>query len=225
MLRVAVAKTRPRVLPLGAYIPALPSFHTTSTQATKMRPAAIRAVPFPSESRLRSLYKTAYFIDAFAVSLPERKSGQYNPDTLARAFFCEQPAWFSVLMWIRDRVMSIFGVKSSTELQAAAETKGIDTIAIFPVISRTDNEIILGATDSHLDFQTSILIREDQHITEGYKDNNVNGKEMVAMTVVHCHGFFGKAYITIIKAFHVMIIKYNLARVPSRIIRDKLFEQ
>lgn len=189
-----------------------------------MRPAAIRTVPFPSESKLRSLYKSAYFIDAFAVSLPKRKSGQYNPDALARAFFCESPAWFSVLMWIRDRIMSIFGVKSSTEIKAAAETKGIDTVSVFPVISRTDNEIIMGAIDSHLDFQTSVLIRDDKATIGPHGENESKGMEMVAITVVHCHGLFGKAYITIIKAFHVMIVKYNLARVPSRIIRDTLSE-
>lgn len=43
---------------------------------------------------------------------------------------------------------------------------------------------------------------------------------MVATTVVHCHGLLGKAYIVVIKAFHVMIVKYCLARVPGRITTD-----
>ena len=224
MLRATIAQTRPRLHSPFYYIPIFPSLHTSSAQGTKMRLAPVRAAPFPTESRLRSSYKSAYFIDTFAVSLPEHKSGEYNPDALARAFFGESPAWFSLLMWIRDQVMSIFGVKRSTEIQAEAEKKGIDTIAIFPVISRTENEIVLGETDSHLNFQVSILIRENLHIPAGYRDDNGRGTEMVATTVVHCHGLFGKAYILIIKAFHVMIVKYSLERMPSRIIRDKLFE-
>lgn len=48
-------------------------------------------------------------------------------------------------------------------------------------------------------------------------EDDRKGKEMVAVTVVHCHRVFGKAYITIIKPFHVMIVKYSLARVPNRI--------
>ena len=182
--------------------------------------ARVRAVPFPSESKLRSSYKSAYFIDAFAVSLPGHKSGKYNPEALARTFFSEWPAWFSMLMWIRDRVMSIFGVKSSTEIQAEAEKKGVDTIAVFPVTSRSENEVTVGENDRHLNFQTSIMIREDQHITADYRDDNRKGKEMVVTTVVHCHGLFGKAYIMIIKTFHAMIIKYSLARMPNRIVRD-----
>ncbi|EHK15288.1 uncharacterized protein TRIVIDRAFT_187599 [Trichoderma virens Gv29-8] len=181
--------------------------------------AAVRAVALPSESKLRSSYKSAYFIDAYAVTIPPQ-SGQYKPETLARALFSEPPAWFSLLMWIRDRVMSIFGVKSSTEIQAAAETKGIDTISIFPIISRAENEIIMGENDSHLDFQISILIRENQLSAASKRDNIIKSKEIVAMTVVHCHGFFGKAYIMIIKAFHTMIVKYMLARVPDKITAD-----
>lgn len=203
---------------------------TISAAKTKTMPlASVRAVAFPSESKLRSSYKSAYFTDAFAVSLcfSEHKSEakKYNPDAhaLARALFpTSPPTWFSLLMWIRDRVMSIFGVRRSTEIQAAAEKAGIETISIFPIISRAENEIIVGENDSHLDFQTSILIRENQRVAsadDGYRDDDRSGKEMVVTTVVHCHGLLGKAYITIIKPFHAMIVKYNLARVPNRFIK------
>lgn len=116
--------------------------------------------------------------------------------------------------------MSIFGVKRSTEIQAEAQRKGIDTIEIFPVISRGEDEIIVGENDSHLNFQTSILVREDQRAIAAHRDGNGKGEEMVVTTVVHCHGLFGKAYITIIKIFHIMIVKHNLARMPNRIVRD-----
>jgi hypothetical protein len=179
--------------------------------------APVRTVPFPIESKLSSSYKSAYFIDAFAVALPAHGSRQYTPDALARALFCSPPSWFSLLMWIRDRVMSIFGVKTSTEIQAAAEKTGVETIAVFPIVLSTENETIVGENDSHLNFQTSILIREHQLSAAGDKDSDGRGKEMVATTVVHCQGFLGKAYITIIKPFHVLIVKYSLARVPDRI--------
>ncbi|KAF7557907.1 hypothetical protein G7Z17_g217 [Cylindrodendrum hubeiense] len=178
----------------------------------------IRAVSFPGESRLRPSYKSAYFIDAFAVTLPTQGSKAYRPDFLAKAFFTEWPAWFSLLMWIRDQVMSVFGVKRSTEIQAAAAKKGIETIAVFPVISRSNNEIILGENDSHLNFQTSILIRDVQPSMANDRGGDESCKEVVATTVVHCHGLFGKAYITIIKPFHVLIVKYNLARLPNKIV-------
>lgn len=191
--------------------------HTIPTQATRMTLAPVRAVPFPSQSRLSPLYKSAYFIDAFAVTLPPPGLKGYQADVLARAFFHESPAWFSLLMWIRDRVISAFGVKTSTEIRAAAEKRGVETIGFFPVLSRTESETIVGENDSHLDFQTSILIQDSQLDVAGFKSSESRGPEMVVMTVVHCHGLFGKAYITIIKAFHVLIVKYSLARMPDRI--------
>lgn len=183
-------------------------------------PSPVRAVHYPNESMLSPLYKSAYFIDAFSVALPAEGPNEYKPDALARAFFCDAPAWFSLLMWIRDRVMSIFGVKRSTEIQAAAEKRGIETIFVFPVISRTGNEIVVGENDSHLNFQTSILIRNIQRGAED-GDSDGRGKELVATTVVHCHGLLGKAYLTIIKPFHIMIIKYSLARLPNRITKEE----
>jgi hypothetical protein len=147
-----------------------------------------------------------------------RKPHEIPPDALAQAFFCEPPAWFSLLMRIRDEIMAIFGVKRSTEIQAAAEEKGVDTVGVFPVRSRTKDEIIVGENDSHLDFQTSVLIRREHRNDElKHAQNDSKGEELVVTTVVHCHGLFGKIYIMIIRTFHVMIVKYSLARLPSRV--------
>ncbi|VUC31798.1 unnamed protein product [Clonostachys rosea] len=180
--------------------------------------SSVRAVPFPQESSLAPLYKSAFFVDSFAVSFPLRKPNESPPDALAQAFFSEWPAWFSLAMWIRDEVMAIFGVKRSTEIQAEAEKNGVDTIAVFPVRNRTKDEIIVGEDDSHLDFQTSILIRRERRDGGTEHVKNIDEvEELVVTTVVHCHGLFGKIYITIIRAFHVMIVRYSLARVPSRV--------
>lgn len=118
-------------------------------------------------------------------------------------------------MWTRDQIVSTFGLKRSTEIRAEAERKGIDTISAFPVISRTARETIVGEMDSHLDFQTSVLIRDRLDAAD---DGSIDeSKELVATTVVHCHGLFGKAYITLIRVFHVVIVRYSLARVPYKI--------
>lgn len=187
--------------------------------------APVRAVALPIESKLNPLYKSAYFADAFAVTLPASRSREYTPDALARALLCNPPSWFSTLMWIRDRVMSVFGVKRSTEMQAAAENAGVETIAVFPVISRAHDEIVVGENDRHLDFRTSILVRDSQLSAAGDRDRNGGGMEMVAITVVHCHGLLGKVYITVIRAFHVLIIKYSLARVLDRITASDHYTQ
>lgn len=198
-----------------------PAFRPTTTLLSwegQRRPLSlVRVVPFPQESRLAPLYKSAFFVDSFAVSLPLRRPHEVPLDALAQAFFCDPPAWFSLLMRIRDEIMAIFGVKRSTEIQVAAEEKGLDTVGVFPVRSHTEDEIIVGENDSHLDFQTSMLIRrEDRSDGRKHAKNVSTGEELVMTTVVHCHGLFGKIYIMIIRAFHVMIVRYGLARVPIK---------
>ena len=177
-----------------------------------MPAASVRAVPPPNGGKLSPLYKSAYLVDAFAVTLPP-SSNAYSPHALARAVFCEPPAWFAWLLWIRDQVMAVFRVKRSTDMQAAAAAKGVETISVFPILSQTKNEIVVGEKDSHLDFQTSVLVRESPLDAAG----GGGGQEVVATTVVHCHGLLGKAYITIIRPFHVLIVRFSLARVPDRI--------
>ncbi len=180
-----------------------------------MPAAPVRAVPPPNGSKLSPLYKSAYFIDSFAVALPQSSSA-YSPHALTRTVFCDPPAWFSWMLWIRDQVMSVFSVKRSTEMQAEAAAKGVETISMFPIISQTENEIVLGEKDSHLDFQTSFLVRESPLDAAG-GGGSAGDKELVATTVVHCHGLLGKVYITIIKPFHVLVVRSSLARVPDRI--------
>lgn len=182
-----------------------------------MPAAPVRAVPPPSGGKLSPLYNSAYLVDAFAVTLPP-SSNAYSPHALARAVFCEPPAWFAWLLWIRDQVMAVFRVKRSTEMQAAAAAKGVETISVFPILSQTENEIVVGEKDSHLDFQTSFLVRESPlDDAAGGGGGRGGGQEVVATTVVHCHGLLGKAYITIIRPFHVLIVRFSLARVPDRI--------
>ncbi|KFA49971.1 hypothetical protein S40293_10484 [Stachybotrys chartarum IBT 40293] len=185
-----------------------------------MATAPVRKVPFPGESRLQPLYKSAYFIDAFAVTLPRQQATTYKPHAVARAFFDNPPAWCSLLMWIRDHIMSMFGVKGSTQIQAEAVKRGMDTVSVFPVISSTDKEIILGEDDSHLNFSISIMIRDVEQPTSTVKEDDEKETELVSTTVVHCHGWLGRAYLAVIGPFHVFIVKYNLARLPGKIMKQ-----
>lgn len=113
--------------------------------------------------------------------------------------------------------MPVFKVKSSTRIQAEAKEKGIETISAFPVISHSDREIVLGEDDSHLNFFVSFLVRDLDNTASIAAGSDEKEKEMVAMTVVHCHGWLGKAYIAAIKPFHVLIVKYNLANLPRKL--------
>ena len=87
-----------------------------------------------------------------------------------------------------------FGVKASHALEAG------DRIVFFPVLSRSADEIVLGADDLHLDFRGSVLLRRT--------DRTV----VVATTVVRCHNLLGRLYLAAILPFHVLVVTDSLRR-------------
>lgn len=149
----------------------------------------------PAESALRDWYSDASLADSFAASLPPSAPGDVG--TLATLLFADPPMWFTILLAIRDRIMIPFGVRPSHDLAAG------DHIAFFPVLSRSSDEIVLGADDRHLDFRASVLLRR--------ADNTV-----VATTVVRCHNLLGRLYLAAILPFHILVVTDALRRLRKR---------
>jgi hypothetical protein len=149
----------------------------------------------PAESALRDWYDGASLADSFTATLPS--SAPMDVGTLATLLFADPPLWFTILLAIRDRVMAAFGVRPS---HALAEG---EHVAFFPVLSRSPDEIILGADDRHLDFRASVLLRR--------ADNT-----LVATTVVRCHNLLGRLYLATILPFHILVVTDALRRLRNR---------
>src|SRR5215831_19500669 len=122
--------------------------------------------------------------------------------TVARVAFERQAAWIRALTWVRDTVMAMVGVKSSREIGAAAATRGLQVIGYFPVLSKSAGEMVMGGDDRHLDFRVAVLVRTDAQ----------RGRELVVVTVVHCHNRLGRTYLAVIVPFHRTILRANLER-------------
>ena len=163
------------------------------------------AVPIPSDSMLAPLYGGADLLDAFAIRLPAGASD--DPEVLARVAFGRQAAWIRALTWVRDRAMATVGVKSSRAIGAAAASRGLQVIGYFPVLSKNAREVVVGADDRHLDFRVAVLVRTD---TQGRR-------ELVVVTVVHCHSRLGRTYLAVIAPFHRAIARANLERASKRL--------
>ena len=159
-----------------------------------------RAVPVPSDSVLAPLYVGTDLLDAFAVHLPAGASDDL--EVLARALFERQAWWIRALTWVRDAVMATVGVKSSRAIGAAAAARGLQVIGYLPLLSKSPGELVVGGDDRHLDFRAAILLRTGA----------AGGRELVVVTVVHCHNRLGRTYLTVIAPFHRTILRANLER-------------
>ncbi|MFS8049488.1 DUF2867 domain-containing protein [Rhizobium sp. BR 314] len=153
---------------------------------------------------LAPLYGGADLLDAYAVRLPA--GVDYDLEVLARAGFERQAWWVRALTRVRDAIMAPVGVKSSRAVGFAAAARG-PVIGFFPLLSKNAGELVMGEDDRHLDFRLAILLRAD----------TAGGRELVVVTVVHCHNWLGRMYLAVIAPFHRVIAPASLEQAARAI--------
>lgn len=139
----------------------------------------------PPHSLLQAYVQAGDFLDcyrcetAIAVDLAARQAMDF-------------PAWVRKLMWLRNLIVAPFGLKTDLD-----ETQ---TIGVFPIVDRNDNEVIMGFDDKHLDFRISIL---------------TDGQHAFAVTWVRRHNWFGHLYLALIMPFHILIMRNAIGRIKQ----------
>lgn len=159
---------------------------------------AVRAVDLPPGAGIAPLYPGSNLADAYAVALPTEQARRMDMPGLARILLGSQPRWARWLMVVRDAIVALFGIKTSRQMEARRGER----IGIFRIYSVSDDEIIVGEDDSHLDFRLSVLRN---------REAGRHGSVTLA-SVVHCHNRVGRAYILLIRPFHKLIVQRSLAR-------------
>ena len=132
-------------------------------------------------------------IDYFDTYRIVRSTGDSAEEIAAQIFELNLPNRVKWLMYIRDSIVWIFGLKTGREMMREEQK------ANFPVIEQNENEIVSGENDKHLDFRVSVLIdRENSFI--------------YLTTIVRFNNFWGKMYFLPVRPFHKMIIKSILRK-------------
>ncbi|WP_226929279.1 DUF2867 domain-containing protein [Janthinobacterium aquaticum] len=157
----------------------------------------VRKVELPRQASIAGLYPGSHLADAYQIALGPRAHGM-DMESLARVLLGSQPRWAQALMVLRDAIVAPFGIKTASELAGGEGGR----IGIFRIYSVTDDEIVVGEDDSHLDFRLSMLRSAD---------GSVYGSVTLA-SAVHCHNRIGRAYIFLIRPFHELIVRRSLTR-------------
>lgn len=116
------------------------------------------------------------------------------------------PRWVNLLLTIRNRVVSLFGLKDVGHLdnidphKAAENYKPGDRVGIFTLLSISDQEVVLGDADKHLDARLSLYRHADAQ------------PKVVVSTVVHVHNRLGRIYLSFVVPVHKVIVPAMLAR-------------
>lgn len=161
---------------------------------------AVKRVDPPPNSALADWYRGADLLDSYSVVLPQ--AAPEDLTMLARALLNRPPAWLCGLLELRDQIVGPLGVKTTTAIRQSGATDGRERIGFFPVLGRSENEIVLGEDDSHLDFRASVLLRE----------NDSGSRQLIATTAVRCHNLLGRTYLRVIQPFHILVVRSQLSR-------------
>ena len=151
--------------------------------------AKVNACSLPEGSRLLARVKGNDFIDCYCT---EADVAPRQAAEIITAF----PAWSEFLLKLRSLITSPFGLS-----QQGPDSP--DKLGAFPVEQETENEIIAGFNDKHLDFRVSVVC--DQ------------GKVFLA-TWVHPHNVAGWIYLRAIMPFHILIARDGLVRVSNQAV-------
>jgi hypothetical protein len=166
----------------------------------------VREVGVPDGSLVRAAFEKTSFEDAWAVELPQGAS--YDVDALARVLAQSAPRWADRLMWLRDRIVSVVGLRTSEEAPpgtSRAPLRAGDKVSIFEVLDRTDDEILFGADDKHLDFRASLLVQHG------------DAPSVVLSTVVRYNNALGRVYFFFVRPFHWLIMKSLMREFGRRV--------
>ena len=101
------------------------------------------------------------------------------------------PYWSKGLLKLRNLIVAPFGL-------ATSGTHDGEMFGIFPLLEETEDEMILGFDDSHLDFRISVMS---------------GGQTITMSTWVKTHHLGGKIYLNAIMPFHKLIVRNSVARV------------
>lgn len=173
----------------------------------------------PELSILNSEKKSYDYIDSYSGELRD-KNDSIKIQNVAKAFFSSSPKWVDSLFLLRNKIVSMFGLKTSGSAENRQDQlnnfkwEGGSKLGLFKVFSRNENEIIIGEDDKHLNFRVSLYLEKNL--------KQMNYKILTISTIVQFNNGFGRMYFFPVKPFHKIIVPVMLKGIIKSLESDIL---
>lgn len=163
----------------------------------------------PPSSLLCHCIPTGAYRDCCQGKLPPSSLGL---DEIVPAFFKATPGWFHVLLKLRNWLVAPLGLKTGPATADAIKPPFVpgQRLGIFCIYAVSENEIVLGEDDLHLDFRTSLLLLDTPQ-----------GRHLAACTWVSPHNLGGRVYLALVKPFHRLIVTVMVRNTLRRLTRER----
>lgn len=156
----------------------------------------------PEDSALNTRLQKYDYVDSFQGVLND-PGNNIIPTDLGKAFFSSAPGWIEKLFALRNRIVSVFGLKTPDGKDRQSQLDQFkcepgEQLGLFRVYSKSSNEVILGEDDKHLNFRVSLFLGEHNETTRQ--------KTVTVSTTVTFNNRFGRFYFIPVRPFHKLIV-------------------
>jgi hypothetical protein len=148
----------------------------------------------PSGSMLsREVIEHAYFRDSCRAPLCRKEPGIID---VFFAIFAHHPLWMKLLLIARNKLASLAGLDAPTAseiLHIEVKDRYVvgEKIGVWPIFALSEDEVVAGRNNKHLDFRLSVL-----------KVSDGDRMSVVVSTICTVHNLFGKLYLLFVVPFH-----------------------
>lgn len=157
----------------------------------------------PTNSILNNNHKKYDYVDSFQGTLID-VGNKVNTTDIGKAFFTAGPKWVGKLFTLRNKIVSVFGLKTSgtvrdkQQLLDNFKCESGERLGLFKVFNKTDNEVVLGEDDKHLNFRISLFVDNSK--------TDLSKKDLIISTTVEFNNWFGRLYFLPVRPFHKFIV-------------------
>lgn len=167
----------------------------------------------PTDSLIAKALERIDYEDNFATIV---RGSALPLEKLPKLFFKSFPKWFLALMLLREKIGAVIGLKTATGLDVPQQLQDFtgkvgESIALFHVMGRSEEELLTGENDSHLDFRLSFFVKPQG-----------NESEISLSTTVQYNSWVGRLYFLPVKPIHNLVMPVILRRMAQRFEREQM---
>jgi hypothetical protein len=172
----------------------------------------------PKNSILNTSHNEYGYVDSFQGVLYDIENKITSVD-IGKAFFSSGPKWVGKLFNLRNKIVSLFGLKTSGNVIDRQQQldnfkcEPGEQLGLFRVFNKTDNEVIIGEDDKHLNFRVSLFLHKSK--------TDQSKKDLTISTTVVFNNWFGRLYFLPVRPFHKFIVPTMLKGIIKELEKTK----
>ncbi|MFZ6673333.1 DUF2867 domain-containing protein [Undibacterium sp. Xuan67W] len=167
----------------------------------------------PEASNIADYAYDSDFQHAFAMSVGSYKKSALD---LYLDLVAKTPAWIDFVITSRNKLVRLFGLKHLENFRGIERRRKMykvgDKLGIFSILAMSEQEVILGDCDKHLDVRVSVF-KSDEDDTA------------IVSTVVHIHNLVGQMCLFFVVPAHKQIVPALLRKWTDPGSRSRRFNR